>query len=184
MSTVQQHALVFPFPLQGHIAPLLQLSQHLAASYGFLITFINTEVNHASSLRALSKLQLAASADACARINMLALSDGLPFDAERKPSNLSKLVHSMLQHMTPLLECVISERSQTSSPVTCVIADLFLPWMHDLAKHTGIPAFIGFHASSIAQFSSLFHIPLLVSMGQLNLDGRKLIILCMLLCSV
>ncbi|KAI5080737.1 hypothetical protein GOP47_0003920 [Adiantum capillus-veneris] len=46
-----------------------------------------------------------------------------------------------------------------------------LSWARDLATTCDIPAFIGFNASSIAQFSFLYHIPFLLSSGQLNPDG-------------
>ncbi|KAI3440578.1 Glycosyltransferase [Psidium guajava] len=41
-----KHVLVIPFPAQGHVTPLLQLS-HCIAEYGVKVTFVNTESIHA-----------------------------------------------------------------------------------------------------------------------------------------
>ncbi|KAI5055793.1 hypothetical protein GOP47_0029314 [Adiantum capillus-veneris] len=46
MSAKQQpHALIFPFPAQGHINPMMQLAMRLLDE-GFFITFVNTDHNH------------------------------------------------------------------------------------------------------------------------------------------
>ena len=42
------HALVIPFPVQGHIGPMMHLSIKLATEAGFVITFVNTHHHHAS----------------------------------------------------------------------------------------------------------------------------------------
>ena len=40
------HALVIPFPAQGHIGPMMHLSIKLAKEAGFVITFVNTHHHH------------------------------------------------------------------------------------------------------------------------------------------
>ncbi|GLJ48678.1 hypothetical protein SUGI_1026820 [Cryptomeria japonica] len=45
------HALLIPFPLQGHINPMMQLAWKLV-SHGFLITFLNSDTNHNHILKA------------------------------------------------------------------------------------------------------------------------------------
>ncbi|KAM0950102.1 putative trans-zeatin O-beta-D-glucosyltransferase [Dioscorea sansibarensis] len=49
----QPHALILPLPLQGHIIPLLELSNRLVERE-FKITFVNTELNHARITSAMS----------------------------------------------------------------------------------------------------------------------------------
>lgn len=97
---------------------------------------------------------------------MVGLLDDLPPDTEHNAISLShweKLTQS-------LLEKLMCEINQSSNPLTCVIADIFMPLVHVAAKTARVPV-IGFHVSSIAQFSLLFHIPLLISSGQMNPDG-------------
>lgn len=43
--TMKPHALVIPFPLQGHTNPFLKLAKLLHRK-GFHVTFVNTEFNH------------------------------------------------------------------------------------------------------------------------------------------
>eukprot|EP00250_Pteridium_aquilinum_P025711 c31394_g1_i1 orf=146-382(+) len=50
------HVLMMPYPLQGHITPLMQLSKLLAAR-GFAITFVTSESNVKKMLKAKQKLK-------------------------------------------------------------------------------------------------------------------------------
>ncbi|EFJ10865.1 hypothetical protein SELMODRAFT_127198, partial [Selaginella moellendorffii] len=38
--------VILPYPGQGHINPLLQLSLALASTMGFRVTFVSTRKNH------------------------------------------------------------------------------------------------------------------------------------------
>ncbi|XP_058068816.1 UDP-glycosyltransferase 83A1-like [Magnolia sinica] len=49
------HALVVPYPAQGHVIPFMELS-HCLMDHGFKITFVNTEFNHARVVAALPKM--------------------------------------------------------------------------------------------------------------------------------
>lgn len=40
------HAVVIPYPAQGHVTPHLQLARHLVRMHNFRITFVNTAHNH------------------------------------------------------------------------------------------------------------------------------------------
>ncbi|CAD5169557.1 unnamed protein product [Musa acuminata subsp. malaccensis] len=65
------HALVIPFPAQGHVIPFLALS-HSLVEQGFQITFVNTEFNHDRVVAVLSDK----SGDARG-IHMVSIPDGL-----------------------------------------------------------------------------------------------------------
>ncbi|KAI5077048.1 hypothetical protein GOP47_0009113 [Adiantum capillus-veneris] len=160
------HVLVFPFPAQGHINPLIQLSQHLASSHGFLITFVNTEHNHDRILSSNSSSPLP-----YPNITMVGLPDGLPLDDHTRTADLKKLMQSMEVHMLPLLEQLILDINQGDRPITCIIVDAFCHWMHAIAERTGITSVIGLFPSSAAQFSLMYYIPLLLSTGQVKPDG-------------
>jgi len=163
------HALVFPSAAQGHINPLMQLSQHLVASHGFLITFVNTEHNH---LRIMEARKLSNEEDH-PDIRMVGISDGLPLDDFQRTSDLKKIIEAVHHHMVPLVEQLMSEINQKSNnPINCIISDLFMHWMHDIAAKMKIPTVIGFCPASIATFSLVYHIPLLLSSGKLNHDGK------------
>lgn len=42
---INPHILVIPYPAQGHVIPLMELSRSLT-KHGFKITFVNTDFNH------------------------------------------------------------------------------------------------------------------------------------------
>jgi UDP-N-acetylglucosamine:LPS N-acetylglucosamine transferase len=44
------HAVMIPYPAQGHVTPMLQLAKLLHAR-GFHVTFVNNEFNHRRLLR-------------------------------------------------------------------------------------------------------------------------------------
>ncbi|KAG8477300.1 hypothetical protein CXB51_030513 [Gossypium anomalum] len=48
------HVLVIPYPAQGHVIPLMELSQNLAKE-GTKISFVNTVFNHKRVLDALGE---------------------------------------------------------------------------------------------------------------------------------
>jgi hypothetical protein len=51
------HAVMVPYPAQGHVTPMLQLAKLLHAR-GFDVTFVNNEFNHRRHLRARSTARL------------------------------------------------------------------------------------------------------------------------------
>jgi hypothetical protein len=51
-SDSKPHVVCMPYPAQGHITPMLTVAK-LLHSFGFHITFVNTEYNHRRLLRSL-----------------------------------------------------------------------------------------------------------------------------------
>ncbi|OMO66498.1 UDP-glucuronosyl/UDP-glucosyltransferase [Corchorus capsularis] len=107
----QPHILIFPFPAQGHIKPMLCLAELLCQA-GLQVTFLNTRHNH----RRLNKLQ-----DFSTHFPTLhfeSISDGLPEDHPRN------LLHFM--DLSPT--CIIADGLIISSAI-------------DAAEEFGIPVF-------------------------------------------
>ncbi|CAN6315207.1 unnamed protein product [Urochloa humidicola] len=92
------HVLVFPFPAQGHVTPLMELS-HRLVDHGFEVTFVNTEAHHALVVGA---LQAAGGPSALAGIHLASISDGVEDDDERK--DICKLVDAYARNMPGKLE--------------------------------------------------------------------------------
>jgi hypothetical protein len=141
------HVVAFPFPAQGHIAPMVQLSKALA-SYGIAITFI-IATPHLASVRALvedsfeghGKIQII-----CFDIppqyvntNMHTLIDLMFYLAKNKHEVFAEIVQKLMapqdvtafNHHQP---SPISHSSSStigsfwfSSPV-CIISDMLLGW--------------------------------------------------------
>jgi UDP:flavonoid glycosyltransferase YjiC (YdhE family) len=73
------HALVIPYPAQGHVIPLLEVA-HALADRGFTVTFVNTEFIHARVVAA------GAGLEDSGRVRFVAVPDGMaPGDHYQKP---------------------------------------------------------------------------------------------------
>ncbi|MCH1922934.1 hypothetical protein L9G15_26340, partial [Shewanella sp. A3A] len=67
------HAVMVPYPAQGHVTPMLTLAK-LLYSRGFHVTFVNNEFNHRRLLRARGARAL----DGAPGFRFAAMDDGLP----------------------------------------------------------------------------------------------------------
>lgn len=76
--TSRPHAVMFPFPAEGHIRPMLQLSRILYAR-GFYITFVNTDYIQERWVRSGSESLKSHPAD----FRFETIPDGLPADHGR-----------------------------------------------------------------------------------------------------
>ncbi|GLJ59746.1 hypothetical protein SUGI_1521750 [Cryptomeria japonica] len=80
------HALLIPFPAQGHINPMMQLAWKLVSD-GFFITFLNTDVNHQRIIKANKDKDMQNNGD---KIRMISVPGGLP------PKKVAELHHISL----------------------------------------------------------------------------------------
>lgn len=107
------HILVIPYPAQGHIIPLLELSQCLA-EHGLRITFVNTEYNHNRIMNAMAMKDKIGD-----QIHMVSISDGLePLD-RNKPGKLSEAVLRVLPGK--LEELIEQTNGSNGEEITCVL---------------------------------------------------------------
>ena len=157
------HALVIPYPAQGHVIPLLQLAHELV-DRGFTVTFANSEFNHrrvvAAAGAAMSESELSLLLDR--RIRLVAVPDGMGPEEDR--NNLVRLTLLMPEHMAPRVEDLIrrSGGDADGGPITCVVADYNLGmWALDVARRTGVKSAAIWPASA-AVLASLLSIDKLV----------------------
>ncbi|KAM0058265.1 putative 7-deoxyloganetin glucosyltransferase [Helianthus debilis subsp. tardiflorus] len=169
------HALVIPYPAQGHVIPILELAQCLVTK-GVKVTFINTEVNH--SLVTSNCLDKDGFGDL---MQMVALPDGIESSEDR--SDIRKLNLSMLQTMPRKLEELIEKiNKEDSSKVSCVIADDSMAWAIQVAKKMGISS-AAFWPASVATLASILSFQKLIDDGIINKKGETYIF-CILEVSV
>ncbi|XP_066323543.1 UDP-glycosyltransferase 83A1-like [Miscanthus floridulus] len=157
------HALVIPYPAQGHVIPLLELA-HALVDRGFTVTFANSEFNHrrvvAAAGAAMSESELSLLLDR--RIRLVAVPDGMGPEEDR--NNLVRLTLLMAEHMAPRVEDLIkrSGGDADAGPITCVVADYNLGvWALDVARRTGVKSAAIWPASA-AVLASLLSIDKLV----------------------
>ncbi|MFQ6633207.1 hypothetical protein Gotur_010350 [Gossypium turneri] len=80
------HVVVIPYPAQGHVIPLMELSQNLAKQ-GIKISFVNTVFNHKRVLDAFGE-----KVDENGLIHLLSVPDGLEDGEDR--NQLGKLTET------------------------------------------------------------------------------------------
>jgi len=146
------HILVFPFPAQGHMIPLLDLTYTLAC-HGLSLTVLTTPQNqplldpllHKASTEGLSIQPF---------IIPLPPTEGLPPGCENLaelPSPLISVYMDSLKDLAQPIEDWFQQQKKSTDygfgPPVCIISDFFLGWTQSTAAKLGIPRVV-FHPSS------------------------------------
>lgn len=163
------HALIIPYPAQGHVIPLMELS-HCLVDHGFKITFVNTEFNHDRVVAALSEK----GGKIHPMIQLISVPDGLSPEEDR--NDLGRLCEGSLAVMPGYLEEIIEKSGdelEGGCRITWMIADKNMAWALEVAKKTGIRA-AAFWPAAAALLATMMTIPKLVEDGILDNDGMSL----------
>nr|ASK39404.1 UDP-glycosyltransferase [Ginkgo biloba] len=172
MGFIKPHAVLVPFPAQGHINPMMQLAQKLVED-GFIVTFVNTDFNHARIFQANNMAKSGLSTDEveiCHNIRLVSISDGLaPQDSRTDFAKLTNSMENCMGHSFHKLIEEINEKEQHN--VTCLIVDINVAcWSLDIAKQYHIPS-AAICPASAATYATFYNIPNLVSAGLLPSNG-------------
>ncbi|KAJ0973870.1 hypothetical protein J5N97_015835 [Dioscorea zingiberensis] len=154
------HALLLPYPAQGHVLPLMELA-HRMVSHGFTITFINTHFNHARLLSAMPTFY----SNTNPSINFISIPDGLqPGDDRNHIANLCKALTTIMPlHLEELIIKMMHEQPEHDKP-TCLIADESMAWAFYIAKKNGLRT-SAFWPASATTFTNMKNIPKLIQDG-------------------
>uniref|UniRef100_A0A0C9RVP3 Glycosyltransferase n=1 Tax=Wollemia nobilis TaxID=56998 RepID=A0A0C9RVP3_9CONI len=164
------HALVIPYPTQGHVTPMMQFAKKLASN-GLIVTFVTTHHRHAQITKAHSSTEDSVLLEARNRgldIRSALISDGLPLDFDRSGKFYDFM--QSVDNMGEALEELISDLNEKEPPISCVIADAFLFWSLDVTRRFGIP-WISFWTQPVAVYSIYYHFHLLKSHGHYPPSG-------------
>ncbi|XP_050157404.1 (R)-mandelonitrile beta-glucosyltransferase-like [Malus sylvestris] len=131
------HAVLVPFPSQGHINPLMQLAKVLHYK-GFHITFVHTEYNY----RRLLKSRGSNSLDGLPTFRFVTIPDGLPATDANATQDIPLLCDSTSKHCLPHFRNLLKKLSSSpdSPPITCIICDGVMSFTLDAAQELGLPA--------------------------------------------
>ncbi|KAL5739189.1 hypothetical protein ACOSQ2_028369 [Xanthoceras sorbifolium] len=156
------HILAIPFPAQGHVIPLLELSQCLV-KHGCKVTFVNTDYNHKRVVNAMEE-------NSCMgdQIQLVSISDGMEPWEDR--NQLGKLSESMLRTMPGKLQELIEKTNREGNKIACVIGDGNTGWVMEVAKKLNIRR-AAFWPAAMALLALSFSIPKLIDDGIINNDG-------------
>ncbi|KAI4305812.1 hypothetical protein L6164_029155 [Bauhinia variegata] len=129
------HAVCVPFPAQGHVNPLMQLSKLLHFK-GFHITFVNTEFNHRRLIRSLGPEFVEGQPD----FRFETIPDGLPPSDADATQDVPPLCDSTRKNCFAPFKELLKKLNSSSEvpPVSCIIADGVTGFAIKAANELGI----------------------------------------------
>ncbi|GLT70371.1 hypothetical protein SLA2020_424540 [Shorea laevis] len=130
------HILIFPFPAQGHMIPLLDLTHHLATR-GLTITILVTPKNQ-SFLTSLLSLH--------PQIKTLVLPfpphPSIPSHIENFKDLPPKSISTFFRAFGDLHDPLLAWFKNHPSPPVAIVFDFFSGWTHRLASQLGIKSIV------------------------------------------
>ena len=167
MESVKPHAVLIPFPAQGHINPLLKLAKLLHFK-GFHITFVHTEFNYHRLVNSRGADSLMGLKD----FRFETITDGLPQTNQRGILDLSDLCKTFPIDGLHSFRDVILKLNASSDlpPVSCIVSDGAMNFTIEVAEEFGIPEMMFFTHSGCGLLGYL-HYEDLVERGYFPLKG-------------
>ncbi|KAK6116402.1 hypothetical protein DH2020_049864 [Rehmannia glutinosa] len=138
------HILVFPYPAQGHMLPLLHLTHHLS-SRGLSITILITPKN----LPILSPL-ISSNPSIQTLVFPFPTHPSIPPGVENVKDLGNQGNIPMITALTKLQDPIIQWFNSHSNPPVALLSDFFLGWTHYLANHIGIPRIVFYSSGAFA----------------------------------
>lgn len=159
------HVILVPYPAQGHVIPMLELSQWLV-KHGVKVTIVITNFIHKRLIESLSE-----SDDIRDLVTMVSIPDGMESWEDR--NDLPKLTEAILRVMPGELEDLIQRvNGKERQKITCVIADWTMGWVLEVAEKMGIRR-AAFWPAAAAIVALIWSIPKLLSDGIIDNSGKS-----------
>ncbi|KAH9316958.1 hypothetical protein KI387_018727 [Taxus chinensis] len=167
-----EHAVVFMYPLQGHIIPTFNLAKKLAAK-GVVVTLVCTHSCHARIIK--SNNGRDPFADYATRagldIRSALVSDGLPLHFDRS-LNDHEFINSLLYNMESHVQEFLRDLQPKEPPISCIVADTFFVWPRRIANKFEIP-YVSFWTESVMVFLINYNWDLLIKNGHHPFTGNE-----------
>jgi hypothetical protein len=166
------HAVMIPYPVQGHINPLFKLAKLLHLR-GFHITFVNTEYNHKRLLKSKGPKAF----DGLIDFSFETIPDGLtPTDGDvsQDITALCKSIRKNFLHPYRELLTRLNESATAGlvPPVTCLVSDFSMSFTIQAAEEFSLPIVL-FSPASACTFLSSLHFHTLFDKGLMPLKGNN-----------
>ncbi|KAI5077595.1 hypothetical protein GOP47_0007419 [Adiantum capillus-veneris] len=171
------HMVMVPYPLQGHLNPMMQFAKTLIAKHSVKVFFINSKHHHDRIQKARSppsaddtmiasnRRHAQSTYELQGRLEFLWVDNGLPDDFDYTDiSAKAQDFHAATLNMKGPLKQILERLKQKSPPISCVIFGSFCPWVHSISAELGIPS-IFFWTQSASVLSIYYHAPLLDANG-------------------
>ncbi|XP_010557349.1 PREDICTED: UDP-glycosyltransferase 86A2 [Tarenaya hassleriana] len=171
------HALLIPYPFQGHVNPCVHLAIKLA-SQGITVTFVNTDYIHhqitSNPINGSSSGDIFAGfrSESGLDIRYATVSDGLPIGFDRSLNHdqyQASLLHVFSAHVEELVARLAGDGD---GGVNVLIADTFFVWPSAIARKFGL-VYVSFWTEAALVFSLYYHMDLLRLHGHFCSQGRR-----------
>ena len=161
---MQPHVVVIPYPAQGHVAPLMKLS-NLIVGHGIKVTFVTTEFIHAKLTASMPVKN-----EEKSPIRLVSIPDGLePDDRNDLIKRFESVDKFMPGHFKALIEKI--NKSDDDDQISCVIADTAVGWALEVAEKMGIKR-AAFFPAGPGNLALQLHIPKLIEDGIIDAKGN------------
>uniref|UniRef100_A0A0E0KP23 Glycosyltransferase n=1 Tax=Oryza punctata TaxID=4537 RepID=A0A0E0KP23_ORYPU len=173
-AAARPHAVMVPYPAQGHVTPMLTLAK-LLYSRGFHVTFVNNEFNHRRLLRARGARAL----DGAPGFRFAAMDDGLPPSDADATQDVPALCHSVRTTWLPRFKALLAKLDEEADAdagaaarrVTCVVADSNMAFGIHAARELGLRCATLWTASACG-FMGYYHYKHLLDRGLFPLKSE------------
>ncbi|PRQ43589.1 putative hexosyltransferase [Rosa chinensis] len=160
------HAVLFPYPLQGHVIPAVHLAIKLASS-GFTVTFVNTRAVHHQIIKSQSPDNAIEDdvnifngvCKSSLDIRYATISDGFPIGFDRS-LNHDQFWEGVLHVFPAHVDELVAKLVRSDPPVTCLIADTFFVWPTMMATKYNLVN-VSFWTEPVLVLTLYYHIYLL-----------------------
>lgn len=181
------HAVIIPFPHQGHINPMFKVAKLLHGK-GFHITFVNTEFSHKRLVTNSLCRQLPGGFK-------LAAIPSTDFDIIRSHDHVKMVSDIRTKFFAPVMALIheLIDQSGASNldhdeydvvpPVSCMVSDPTMIFTMDVAKELDIPLLL-LHVYAGSTLVTVPHVPKLLQNGILPLKGLYTIFFSFFNCHV
>ncbi|VFQ78947.1 unnamed protein product [Cuscuta campestris] len=174
------HAIMIPYPYQGHVNPFVYLAVKLASVAGFTVTFVNTHYVHAQISKSLQAKNhnkyddlVAVARKSGLDIRCVTVGDGFPLGFDRSFNHdqfKEGILHVFPAHVDELVGELV--RSGGDPPVTCLIADTFFTWTSEIAGKYGLVN-VSFWTEPALVLSLYYHLDLLKKNGHFASNDKR-----------
>ncbi|GLJ48475.1 hypothetical protein SUGI_1023250 [Cryptomeria japonica] len=165
------HAVLVPFPAQGHINPMMRLANKLIEQ-GFVISFVNTDYNYfriAHANKYIANDFDSREGKSHGAIRWVVVPDGLPPTDTR--TDIASLCHVTENIIVSFIDNLIGEmKKQNPQENICLITDCMASTALDAPKRHRIPM-AALWTSLTATYAMLYNLPNLISSSLLPSNG-------------
>uniref|UniRef100_A0A7N0V0P5 Glycosyltransferase n=1 Tax=Kalanchoe fedtschenkoi TaxID=63787 RepID=A0A7N0V0P5_KALFE len=130
------HAVLVPFPSQGHVTPFMNIAKLLYAR-GFHITFVNNDHNHNRIIRTRGPEAVAGLPD----FRFESIPDGMPPSNPDATQELNQLCVATHRNCLPPFRDLLAKLNcqHDAPPVTCIVGDAIMSFTTVAGREIGVP---------------------------------------------